>query len=42
MVTSFALSDDFGGAVKLEDGSLKIQCKGLGTAAFTDHILELL
>jgi hypothetical protein len=31
----YELSDDFGGAVKLEDGSLRVQCKGLGTASFT-------
>ena len=31
----YELSDDFGGAVKLEDGSLRVQCKGLGAASFT-------
>ena len=32
---SYALSDDYNGAVKIEDGVLKADCRGLGEAAFT-------
>lgn len=32
---SYALSDDYNGALKIEDGVLKADCRGLGEAAFT-------
>ena len=32
---SYALSDDHSGALKIEDGVLKADCRGLGEAAFT-------